>query len=57
MFSITRKFFLAFLGLVGSFALAEQHLVSGSEWVAVVTLILTVHGTANVVDKKLGGAG
>jgi len=54
---MTRKYSLALLGLIGSFVLAAAHLLSGSEWVTVVTLILSVHGAANVTDKKLGGAG
>lgn len=57
MSRFTRKFILAFLGLVGSFALCWTGRVSGAEWVAGLSLILAVFGTANVIDKKMGGAG
>lgn len=55
--NVTRKFFLACFFAAGSFTLTLLGHLSGTEWVSVVTLILGVYGTANVVDKKLGGAG
>lgn len=52
-----RKFILASAATIGSFVLAWRHGLSGGEWVTVVGVILSAHGVANVVDKKLGGAG
>jgi hypothetical protein len=52
-----RKFLMAVGCGVASFVLAWKGVVSGSEWVAVTSLVLGIHGAANVIDKKLGGAG
>lgn len=48
----SRKFALATASLlIASTALFMGH-ISGGEWVAAVTLILGLYGTANVADKK-----
>lgn len=52
-----RKFILACFASVASVFLCYIGKISGGEWVAVQTLILGIFGAANVVDKKLGGAG
>ena len=53
----TRKFSLAVFASVATFVLAFLSKVSGAEWVAAQSLILGLYGAANVMDKKLGGAG
>lgn len=52
-----RKFALTLLVLIGSLALALVGRLDGAGWVTIATLALSVYGAANVVDKKLGGAG
>lgn len=52
-----RKFALACFASVASVALAYSGKISGGEWVTLQTLVLGIFGAANVVDKKLGGAG
>ena len=53
----TRKFILACFGSGATFILAYLAKVSGAEWVSAQALILGLYGAANVMDKKLGGAG
>lgn len=52
-----RKFALTCFASVASVALAFAKILAGPEWVAVQTLILSIYGAANVMDKKYGGAG
>lgn len=52
-----RKFILAFFGSVSAGILCWQGHISGSEWVTAQSLILALYKAANVVDKRLGGAG
>lgn len=52
-----RKFYLTLGVLVASFALAVIGKLDGGAWVTVATLALGIHGVANVMDKKAGGAG
>jgi hypothetical protein len=53
----TRKFMVtAFITVVGSVALFASKLDQGG-YVTLMTMVLTIYGAANVIDKKLGGAG
>lgn len=52
-----RKFILACFASVSAGALCYLGKISGGEWVAVQGLVLGLFGAANVIDKKLGGAG
>lgn len=54
---ITRKFFLSVLVIVLSAALCWFAKINGDNWVWLTGLVLGSHHAANVVDKKLGGAG
>lgn len=52
-----RKFLItAFITLAGTAALFGGKLPSEG-YVTLMALILSIYGAANVVDKKLGGAG
>lgn len=57
MLAGNRKFILACFASVSSVGLCYIGKLTGGEWVAVQSLILGLFGAANVVDKKLGGAG
>jgi hypothetical protein len=52
-----RKFSLACFASVAGTVLCYVGKLSGSEWVAMQSLVLGIFGTANVIDKKFGGAG
>lgn len=52
-----RKYSLALLASCSAGVLCWYSHVSGSEWVAAQSLILGLYKAANIVDKKLGGAG
>lgn len=54
---MSRKYSLACFFALASVALCLYKCISGAEWVTTVGLVLGVHGAANVVDKKFGGAG
>jgi len=52
-----RKFFVtAFITVAGTAALFAGKMEQGG-YVTLMTMILTIYGAANVVDKKLGGTG
>lgn len=52
-----RKFLItAFITLAGTIALFASKLPSEG-YVTLMALVLSIYGAANVVDKKLGGAG
>lgn len=52
-----RKFIVtAFIALMGTAALFTGKLQEGG-YVTLMTMVLTIYGAANVIDKKLGGAG
>lgn len=52
-----RKFWAAvFIMVTGTLALFVGKLDQGG-YVTLMTMILTIYGAANVIDKKLGGAG
>jgi hypothetical protein len=52
-----RKFYItAFMTIAGSAALFAGKLGDAS-YVTLMTVILSIYGAANIVDKKLGGAG
>lgn len=52
-----RKYSLALMGSICATGLCYWGMLSGSEWVAAQSLILGLYKAANIVDKKLGGAG
>lgn len=52
-----RKFALALIGSLSASGLCAFHCLSGGEWVAAQGLILGLYKAANVIDKRLGGAG
>lgn len=52
-----RKFLVtAFITIAGSAALFAGKMDQGG-YVTLMTMILTIYGASNVVDKHLGGAG
>lgn len=52
-----RKFYItAFITLAGSVALFMGKL-GDAGYVTLMTMILSIYGAANIVDKKLGGSG
>ncbi len=52
-----RKFWItAFITVTGTAALFASKLDQGG-YVTLMTLVLSIYGAANIVDKKLGGAG
>lgn len=52
-----RKFWLTtFITVTGTLALFTGKLPSEG-YITLMTLILSIYGAANVLDKKLGGAG
>ena len=52
-----RKFVLAMFCATNCFALCWGGHLSGSETVTVVSILTALYKAANVVDKRLGGAG
>lgn len=53
----TRKFMVtAFITVTGTAALFFGRLEQGG-YVTLMTMVLGIYGAANIVDKKLGGAG
>ena len=52
-----KQFILAAFASVCSVTLCWFGHISGSEYVTLQGLVLGLYGAANVVDKKLGGAG
>jgi hypothetical protein len=52
-----RKFILAAFASVSAGVLCYLGKITGGDWVAVQGLVLGLFGAANVIDKKLGGAG
>ena len=53
----TRKFMVtAFIAVTGTVAMFAGKLDQGG-YVTLMTMILTIYGAANVIDKKMGGAG
>lgn len=52
-----RKFSMAMYFGTACFILCYTNHMSGSETVAVVTILAGLYKAANVIDKKLGGAG
>lgn len=52
-----RKYSLALLGSLSASTLCWFHCMSGAEWVTAQSIILGLYKAANVIDKKLGGAG
>lgn len=53
----SRKFMLAAFASLCAMALCWWHRLTGGEWVTAQSLILGLYKAANIVDKKLGGAG
>lgn len=53
----SRKFSLSILVILLSAMLCWFKHIDGSNWVWIAGLVLGSHHAANVVDKKLGGAG
>lgn len=53
----TRKFFITVAGSIGAFFLCWVGKLQGHDWLIFQSIVLGVHHAANVVDKKLGGAG
>lgn len=52
-----RKFILALLASVSAGVLCWYGRVDSHDWVEAQTIILGLYKLANVIDKKLGGAG
>lgn len=52
-----RKYSLALIASIFGFILCLKHCMSGGDFVACQSLILGLYKAANVIDKKLGGAG
>jgi hypothetical protein len=52
-----RKFILAVMASASAGALCWAGHLSGAEWVTAQTLLLGLYGSANVIDKRMGGAG
>lgn len=52
-----RKFALAGFSLLAGTAMVFTGRMDGSAWIGLVGTILALYGAANVVDKKMGGAG
>lgn len=52
-----RKFIMAIYFGSACFGLCATHCMTGGETVTVISLLSVFYKTANVVDKKLGGAG
>lgn len=52
-----RKFVLAAFASISGGLLCWFSHITGSEWVTAQSLILGLYKAANVIDKKLGGAG
>lgn len=52
-----RKFILAAFASVCAVVLCWFGRLHGGEWVTAQSIILGLYKTANIVDKKLGGAG
>lgn len=52
-----RKFVLAAFASVSAGVLCWYGHVSGGEWVTAQSIILGLYKAANIVDKRLGGAG
>jgi len=52
-----RKFFLATFASFSATILCWYHCLNGVDWTTAQGIILGLYKAANVVDKKLGGAG
>jgi hypothetical protein len=53
----TRKFMVtAFITVTGTVAMFVGKIDQGG-YVTLMTMVLTIYGAANIIDKKLGGAG
>ena len=52
-----RKFLLAAFASLSAGVLCWYGHLSGGEWVTSQSIILGLYKAANIVDKKLGGAG
>lgn len=52
-----RKFILAMFCAANAFALCWGHRLSGGETVTVVSVLAALYKAANIIDKRLGGAG
>lgn len=52
-----RKFVMSILVILLSATMVFAGKMEWSGWVTLATLALGIYGAANVVDKKLGGAG
>lgn len=52
-----RKYFLSWGIIVASVAMVFAGKLDGAGWITVATLALSIYAGANVVDKKMGGAG
>lgn len=52
-----RKFFLACFASICAGVLCWYWRLTGTEWVTAQTVILGLYKAANIIDKKLGGAG
>lgn len=52
-----RKFVLAAFGSLSAGVLCWYGHVSGGEWVTAQSIILGLYKAANIIDKRLGGAG
>lgn len=57
MLAGNRKFILACFTSVSAVGLCYLGKITGGDWVGVQALVLGLFGAANVIDKKLGGAG
>lgn len=53
----SRKFLFALFCAANVFALCWGHRMSGGQTVTVVSILAALYKAANVVDKRLGGAG
>jgi hypothetical protein len=56
-FKITRKYTLAVYAMLVSSVMVFQHLMTDTVFGYVALGILGVHGAANILDKRAGGAG
>lgn len=52
-----RKFIFTMFCAANVFALAWGHRLMGGETVTLVSILAALYKAANVIDKKLGGAG
>lgn len=52
-----RKYILTWAVVVASIAMVFTDKLDGAGWITVATLALSIYHGANVIDKKMGGAG